>query len=387
VTTDTDFIHTQLRTQNLLEIKLAIVSTIAKPVTLASMHSTPEKSDLLTLLMTTPPAFSSNEAETLAENYFGIKACATSLVSERDQNFLLTMENGERYVLKITNQAEPAEVIDFQTCALHHIGVTDPSIPVPCVIPTLDGDLHCRVDMHGQSHTVRVLSWVDGIVLGHSKTDPGIITKLGEMLARLGLALDGFEHPGSDPPLLWDMKKADGLRDLLVHVTDRGQRQLIEGSLDQFETNMKPILSDLRSQVIHNDFNPGNVLLDKNRSGSITGIIDFGDMVKSPLIIDLAVASSYQLSRGSETLAGALPMIAGYHDVRPLQEVEMSLLTGLIRVRLVTSLLINRWRTKLFPENRDYLMGDYRSTEQFLLGLQNLSADAALGRITSVCSQ
>ena len=110
-------------------------------------------------------------------------------------------------------------------------------------------------------------------------------------------------------------------------------------------------------------------------------------MVKSPLIIDLAVASSYQLSRGSETLAGALPMIAGYHDVRPLQEVEMSLLTGLIRVRLVTSLLINRWRTKLFPENRDYLMGDYRSTEQFLLGLQNLSADAALGRITSVCSQ
>ena len=104
-------------------------------------------------------------------------------------------------------------------------------------------------------------------------------------------------------------------------------------------------------------------------------------MVKSPLIIDLAVAAAYQLSAGDDPLAGALPMIAGYHAIRPLQEIEVELLTDLIRTRLITSLLVGSYRSSLFPENREYLLISQDPAKRALTGLAGLDNDAAFDRI------
>jgi hydroxylysine kinase len=199
----------------------------------------------------------------------------------------------------------------------------------------------------------------------------------------VGVALKDFEHPGSNPPSLWDMKRATGLRDLLIHIDEAGLRQLITETLDQFEASCEPVLNSLRTRVIHNDMNRGNVLLDKTDSTRITGIIDFGDMVKSPLIIDLAIAAAYQLQEGDDPLAGALPLIAGYHRVTPLQQLELKILPDLIRTRLITSLLINSCRVKLFPENTDYLMTSHDSARRFLTQLADLENDAAYERINT----
>ena len=148
---------------------------------------------------------------------------------------------------------------------------------------------------------------------------------------------------------------------------------------------MKPVLEPLRTQVIHNDLNPGNVLLDKAQPDQIAGLIDFGDMTRSPLIIELAVAAAYQLSEGIDPLAGALPMIAGYHAVEPLLDTEMELLTDLIRTRLITSLLIGSYRATLFPENREYLLISQQSARNFLINLKSLSASDALARVRKAC--
>ena len=191
--------------------------------------------------------------------------------------------------------------------------------------------------------------------------------KLGEVLARLGLALRGFDHPGSNPPLLWDMKHAGNLRALLAYIEEPDINTLIGGTLDRFDTHVQPMLNKLRTQVIYNDLNRGNVLLDKTDPNDISGIIDFGDLVKSPLIIDPAIAAAYQLSEGDDPLAGALPLIAGYHAVCPLQQLEMIVLIDLIRTRLVTSLLINTYRTILFPENREYQMISYNTIKASLV--------------------
>jgi len=186
------------------------------------------------------------------------------------------------------------------------------------------------------------------------------------------------------------MKRAGDLRPLLIHIEDPELRQLIGQTLDHFESSIKPSLANLRTQVIHNDMNPGNVLMDGQIAGQIadqiSGIIDFGDMVKSPLIIDLAVASSYQLSHGDDPLSGALPLIAGFHAVRPLQDIEMQLLTDLIRTRLITSVLVSSYRVTLFPENRDYLMINHHSAKNFFIKLNQLSANDALRRIRTACS-
>jgi Ser/Thr protein kinase RdoA (MazF antagonist) len=338
------------------------------------------------IMTSTPPEFSAADAIAIAASHYGIRARAHPLVSERDQNFRLDADDGTRYTLKISNAEEDPQVVDFQNRALIHVEKQDVSLPLPRVIPSRNGQLYCNVHQGNKAHLVRVLSWLDGSVLHETKVSAGLANRLGQMLARLGLALQGFDHPGSNPPLLWDMKRAADLRPLLVHIEEAGIRQLIEQTLEHFVSSVKPSLDSLRTQVIHNDMNPSNVLMDGAQADRISGIIDFGDMIKSPLIIDLAVASSYQLSAGNDPLSGALPMITGFHAVRPLQDIEMELLIDLIRMRLVTSLLVSSYRVTLFPENREYIMISHNSARNFLINLGRLKADEALRRIRTACA-
>lgn len=337
------------------------------------------------MLTTVPPAFSGARASAIAAGLYGISGNVRSLVSERDQNFQLTSQDGLSYTLKISNHAEQLDVIDFQNQALLHVANKDASFPLPRVIPTIDGQLHGRVEQAGKTHFVRVLSWLEGAVVHDTAAGPGLARQMGQLLARLDVALRGFDHPGSNPPLLWDMKRAESLADLITHIEDPNLRRLIGRTLDKFIAEVKPILESLRTQVIHNDLNPGNVLLSKARPDQIAGVIDFGDMTRSPLIIELAVAAAYQLSEGDDPLAGALPMIAGYHTVVSLLDTEMKLLTDLIRTRLVTSLLIGSYRATLFPENREYLLISQQSSRNFLNKLKNLPSNEALSRIREAC--
>ena len=338
------------------------------------------------LLTSTAPAFSAADAVHIAASHYGIRARVRPLVSDRDQNFLLDADDGKRYTLKIANHTEHKIAVDFQNRALLHIAKQDASFPLPRVIPTKDGQLQCSADKRGKTHFVRLLSWVEGVVLNDAISDPGLANQLGKLLARLDLALADFEHPGSNPLSLWDMKRAASLHELLVHIREPGLRQLISQVLDRFVSRVKPVLDTLRTQVIYNDMNLGNVLMDKAQPGRISGLIDFGDLVKSPLIIDLAVAAAYQLGEGDDPLAGALPMIAGYHAIQPLQTREMKLLPDLIRTRLVTSLLIGSYRATLFPENKEYLLISHHSAKNALIKLSRLDAEEAWGRIRAICA-
>ena len=349
------------------------------------MKTGPSQTIIQKMLTTTPPDFSDADVAAITTDLYGIEANVHTLVSERDQNFRLTSQNGLRYSLKISNHAEQAEVIDCQNQALIHVENVDPSFPLPRVIPSLEGQLHCQVERGGETHFVRLLSWLDGSVIHDTTMDAGLARQLGQLLARLDLAFKGFDHPGSNPPSLWDMKRAAKLADLIPHIEDPELRQVIEKTLERFISQVKPVLDTLRSQVIHNDLNPGNVLMDRQRPNQINGVIDFGDLTKSPLIIDLAVAAAYQLSDGSDPLAGALPMIAGYHSIRPLLDTELELLTDLIRTRLITSLLIGSYRAVLFPENREYLLISQDSAKNFLLNITHLPADEALARLHNAC--
>ena len=337
------------------------------------------------MLTTTAPAFSGEQAAAIALKYFAIRASTRPLVSERDQNFRLDADDGCRYTLKISNHAEPARVVDFQNQALSHIANADPTLPVPRVIPDLEGRMHCRVEHDGNHHLVRVLGWVDGRELNNTETGPDLVNRLGRLLARLGLALKDFDHPGSNPPFLWDMKRAGGLRALLGSIETPETRGLAAQVLDDFDTRIAPVLDSLRTQVIYSDMNLDNVLVDETQPDRISGLIDFGDLVKSPLIMDLAIASAYQLSNSEDPLHGALPMIKGYHATNPLQALEQQLLPDLIKTRLVTSLLIGSYRATLFPENREYLLTSFATAYKALDRLSRSSRDENVRRISEVC--
>jgi Ser/Thr protein kinase RdoA (MazF antagonist) len=112
------------------------------------------------------------------------------------------------------------------------------------------------------------------------------------LLARLGEALADFKHPSSDHVLLWDLLHAGQLATLLDNMEHGTLRENCREHLHTFENHTHPELENLRSQVIYNDLNASNLIVESGSLETITGIVDFGDVVKSPLVIDVAVAAA-----------------------------------------------------------------------------------------------
>lgn len=298
-----------------------------------------------------------SEAEALALDMFGLAGSAQALTSERDQNFLMSTPDGSRFVLKIANPAEDAAVTQFQAAALAHVAEVDPSLPTPRVVPTRAGEISGLLTRPGEApRVVRMLTFLPGLMLHDVESTQALKRNIGAAHARLGLALAGFSHPASDHDLPWDMKRAGRLAELRESIPEHSRRALVDEAMDRFKTRVEPRLGDLRSQVVHNDLNQHNLVVDRDNLERVAGILDFGDMVLTPLVCDVAIAAAYLLSDSGDPLDGAAPYVAGYHAVSPLRREEAELLADMVATRLLMTVLITGWRAEIHPHNRSYIL-------------------------------
>ncbi len=79
------------------------------------------------------PQFSAAEVQSLLQEEYGLDGELRTLVSERDQNFRVTTDDGQCYVFKIANAPEPENVTDFQIQALLHIENAGCPIATPSI--------------------------------------------------------------------------------------------------------------------------------------------------------------------------------------------------------------------------------------------------------------
>ena len=293
----------------------------------------------------------------LAAHHYGLRGEIRPLTGERDQNYLVESA-GRRCMLKISHPAESAVVADFQTQALRHIALTDPTLPVQRILPTRDGASSFLAEPPGDTpRVVRLFSYLPGRPLPDAPRSAAQRLNVARALARLDRALDGLQHPAAALTLPWDIQRADSVRDLLVHVPDPARRALALRALDAFEQIAKPVLPSLRRQAIHNDFNIYNLLVDPDDPDRIAAILDFGDMVHAPLVDDLAVAGAYQLETDpADLLANLVPFVAAYHAVLPLRAEEIEVLHTMMTARLAMVVAISGWRAARHPENAAYLL-------------------------------
>lgn len=332
-----------------------------------------------------PPA-TAEQVQAIASDYYGLKPGIRALGSERDQNFYLLAADGVAYLLKIAHPAEDRQVTHMQTMALLHIADRNPQLPVSRVLPALDGQRELALDIPGRGAClVQLLSFLEGDPLHGARGGARQRSHLGRALAELDLALVDFTHPASGHELLWDMKHAERLRGLLPHIEDHARRQIAVQFLDDFVTQALPVWPRLRTQFIHNDLNPHNVLVDPHDRDRITGILDFGDMVHAPLIQDVAVGSAYQMLDAAHPLETAAEFVAGYHAVNPLREHEVDLLYGLIAMRLVMAVGITAWRAARYPENSEYILRNAPPAWAALKRITSLSPDEAKAYLRRAC--
>lgn len=338
-------------------------------------------------LMTPPPEFSTDRAAELLEQHYGICGELSSVNSERDQNFRVRSADGAPYIFKFANIAEPEGVTDFQTQALLHIARVRPEFPVPRVVPTVAGEYLVRTpDDNGVAHSMRLLSWLDGTPLQYAERVDSIAGQTGTCLAELGLILSDFEHPASEYPLLWDVRNASHLGDLLAHVNDAELRGLCEERLQHFDDVVRPRLEVLRRQVVHNDLNPSNMLVAAADVNQLNGVIDFGDMVYTQLVNDVAVAAAYFCRLEDDPYREVIDFLATYTETLPLTPDEIDILPDMILTRHLTTVMITHWRASLYPENRDYILRNEGRARNMLRKVAGTPIEAARVRFHGVCT-
>ena len=323
---------------------------------------------------TPQPQFAQSEAlRALAEDY-GVQGTLVSLISERDQNYRVTTAAGERFVFKIANRSESSITTDFQIQALLHIERQGCAVATPTIRRTLDGKESSILHDDNIPHVCRVVSYLAGTPLSEITATADLALDMGRCAANLDLALANFEHGGDNHVLLWDLQRAGDLRELITYVEESDLRAAVSLCLDDFDRRVQPKLSSLRHQVIHSDLHGDNVLAtDDHRS--IAGVIDFGDMVRAPLVIEVAIAAAYLRGSKDDCLALIAPFVAGYNSITALEDDELGLLFDLVRTRLVATITILRWRLSKRGKGDDYarqsLEGE-RNAEHFLLQLDSL---------------
>lgn len=331
---------------------------------------------------------SPEDAERLVLDNYGIEGRAEALSSERDQNFRIEDAAGRRVLLKVSDPAEERQVTNLQTAMLQHLERVDPGLPVPRILQARDGAVEIELERDGTWRVARLLSFLEGAPLASTPArSPLQRRRIGEVAGRIAAALADFRHPADAHDLIWDMAGAGRLRDLLGDIEDPDRRALATAYLDRFDGVVSPALAGLRRQMVHADANPSNILVDVADPDTVTGLIDFGDAVRTVLATDVAVAAAYHLSDSDDPLGPAGELIAGYHAALPLRPQEIDLLCDLMATRLVMIVIIGAWRARRHPENRAYILRNNQISWARLHRLADLDRQQAADCLHRICRE
>jgi Ser/Thr protein kinase RdoA (MazF antagonist) len=106
----------------------------------------------------------------------------------------------------------------------------------------------------------------------------------------------------------------------------------------------------------------------------VAGVIDFGDMLRAPLIVEVAIAASYMRAEGDDALSQAISLAAGFDSVTRLDDREITLLYDLVRTRLATTITMMHWRKSVRSDDDAYLQQVFTSESDSELFLQKFDA-------------
>ncbi len=306
-----------------------------------------------------PPGIPLEAARELARRHWGLDAEARPLPGDRDRNVLLVGRDGRRHVLKIAPAGEDPRLLERQHDAMERLAERVEGLRFPRPVPSLDGHPTESVRLSdGGEHLARVVTWVDGVPLaGVRPRSAALAREVGTLVAAVDRALEGFDPPVLDRPFLWDLRRGrEVVEEHLAGVEDAGRRALLREHLRRVDAQLAPLLSELREGVIHGDANDHNVLVtapgpDPLEPRRVTGLVDFGDLVRSWVVADPAIAAAYALLGSRDPVHVAACLAQGAHEVHPLRAAEVEAFLPLATLRLCVSVALSATNRRLRPDD------------------------------------
>ena len=320
----------------------------------------------MSVFSTPPPNLSTEEAEDMIFDLYGLKTQTTSLDSERDQNFLCTTPDNKQMVLKISNPAENKTILEMQHECMKYIRANNAALQVPWMLVGDGENAIMEYDLQSTTYLVRLAHYLPGLLLTDVSQCGSMLHKLGAFLGHLSLAMRGFNHSAAHRNFPWDIAQTDFIETHKQYVNQHVET--IDHFIELYKKIVLPNSTNLRKSVIHNDGNDHNVLA--NNDGEIVGIIDFGDMVYSFVACEPAVCMTYVALEKNDPLQSIAQVLKGFHEIFPLVDDELRSIIYLICIRCCITVTMAAYRKLLFPDNK-YISVTENQAWDFLKTMQN----------------
>ena len=334
------------------------------------------------------PRVAVHEAAAAAGELWGLTAGATPLPGERDANFLLEGDSGDRFVLKVSSAAERPERLDLQHGLVTRARECNPALRLPEAVPTASGVLPAWRDFGGRRHRVRLFRYLEGRPLSAFRRRPhALLESVGRIVGRVQRALDGFDHPELDiHEIPWAPAHAPAVIAAASGVL-RGEDAsgIYRSVADSIEEQLPDLLA-LPAGALHNDANDDNLLLaagtPETAKPEDVALLDFGDAVRGPLICETATAALYTAATAFEPLPAAARVLAGFAGERPLTEEEADLFGVALAARaLVSAGVAALRRTRVAGAAADeYLMVSQAGVWRVLRALEAEASEVTAAR-------
>ncbi|WDF65919.1 aminotransferase class III-fold pyridoxal phosphate-dependent enzyme [Flavobacterium sp. KACC 22763] len=298
--------------------------------------------------------FSETVIQDLVKEHYGLNVIVKALNGYDELNFLLSDDKNEKYILKVSNESHSFPFLEAQAAIMRHLAKSDISDCFQHFCLNAKGEELTQIVTDSKTYYIRILNFLEGTFWVDEKNkNSQLHYNLGSFLGNMDNALADFSHPAMHRNYTWDISRASEAGDNLKYILNHERRRIAGYFLLQFDTEVLPELHRLRHAYIHNDANDYNVLVKDNR---ISGLIDFGDMVYTALINNLAIACVYAMLDEKDPLAVAAKIVEGYHNSYALTEQELDLLYYLIAGRLCISVTQSAYNASLDSNNEHHFV-------------------------------
>ena len=294
------------------------------------------------------------QLENFLKDTYGLSGRLTRLGGDLDQNYLFEGDFGKS-IFKLMHPSFDIGVIEMQVAALKHLENKMLPFETPKVLPSLAGDTLVRYNDQDRQLTGWMITHLGGTLLAKAKPfSPAVTASLGTCLSQLDDALSDFTHPSLKRSFHWDILQAHWLDDKLSLHTDPHQRAIIQDVAADYHRQY-PRLKACPRTVTHHDANDMNLFVKDGVCGQeISGVIDFGDLIYSARIGEVAIAAAYTSMDSEPSLENAAALLSSYHKSTPLTDTEIELFFSLMRVRLAVTVTNSAERVLTEP-NDPYL--------------------------------
>ena len=295
-----------------------------------------------------PPDLSDADARRIADELYGLGGDTLRLRGERSHNTRFTTADGEQFVLRVASASEPDEAIDFHARALVHLEQRAPRLPVARMRPAHNGQLVPVTLVGGRRHRVRLETYLPGTTFRDDQVvSHDGLRRIGELLGGVAAALADFDHPAAGGFMPWDIANGMVLDAELTEALAPDARELADRARPRLE-RATDAMASLPRQIVHNDGHAGNLLRADETSDTVTGVIDFGDLVRTVTIADVAVSGAGLVPHQADPVGAIAALTAGYASGlaphRALTGAEIDHVADLVLCRLVLSTLLTEFQ-------------------------------------------